>query len=284
MKIFICTNDNQSIGAKVSKQSILNRSSFQHSDIEIINESEFPELKRFFSLPYKRKGKMIEHEKNDMQSFTLLRFIIPQLMNYHGRALVIDPDIFLVRDGLEQLLDFSMDNYSIYARKGSSKGSWGSSVMLLNCSKLDHWNLSDFIDLLHAGALDYDDLINLKSEERKIGILETKWNEFDAIKENTILLHTTEKITQPWRVGLELNSLITPLFHIIPRAPIYKLFGKNLTIGRDHPHKSVTRFFFKELSNCLAEGVIERHEIDHAIDSNFLRSDIYDELKKFQAE
>ena len=62
MKIFICTNDNQSIGAKVSKQSILNRSSFQYSDIEIINESEFPELKRFFSLPYKRKGKMIEHE------------------------------------------------------------------------------------------------------------------------------------------------------------------------------------------------------------------------------
>jgi hypothetical protein len=283
MKIFICTNENQSIGSKVSKQSILNRSTFQESDIEIINESEFPELGRFFSLPYKRKGKMIEHEKNDMQSFTLLRFIIPQLMNYQGRALVIDPDIFLVQDGLEQLLDFSMENYSIYARSGSSKGSWGSSVMLLNCSKLHHWNLSDFIDLLHSGELDYDDLITLKLEERKIGILETKWNEFDIIKEDTILLHTTEKITQPWRVGLELNSLITPLFYIFPRAPIYKLFGRNLTIGRDHPRKSVTRFFFNELSNCLAEGVIQRHDIDDAIDRNFLRSDIYVELEKFQA-
>ena len=119
--------------------------------------------------------------------------------------------------------------------------------------------------------------------ERKIGILETKWNEFDIIKEDTILLHTTEKITQPWRVGLELNSLITPLFYIFPRAPIYKLFGRNLTIGRDHPRKSVTRFFFNELSNCLAEGVIQRHDIDDAIDRNFLRSDIYVELEKFQA-
>ena len=185
--------------------------------------------------------------------------------------MVIDPDVFLVRDGLEQLLDFSMENYSIYARKGSSKGSWGSSVMLLNCSKLHHWNLSEFIDLLQAGDLDYDDLINLKSEERKVGILETKWNEFDIIKENTILLHTTEKITQPWRVGLELNSLITPLFHIIPRAPIYKLFGKNLTIGRDHPQKLVTRFFFKELSNCLAEGVIKGHEIESCHREQFFK-------------
>lgn len=284
MKIFICTNDNQSIGAKVSKQSILNRSSFRNSDIEIINESDFPELKRFFSLPYKRKGKMIEHEKNDMQSFTLLRFIIPELMQYHGRAFVIDPDVFLVRNGLEQLLDFSMENYSIYARYDSSKGSWGSSVMLLNCSKLHHWNLSKFIDLLQAGDLDYDDLINLKSEKRKVGILETKWNEFDIIKENTILLHTTEKITQPWRVGLELNSLITPLFNFIPRAPIYKLFGKNLTIGRDHPQKLVTSFFLKELSNCLDEGVIKGHEIEYAIENNFLRSDIYSELEKLQAE
>ena len=68
MKIFICTNDNQSIGAQVSKQSIINRSIFKESDITIINESDFPELKKFFSLPYKRKRKMIDHEKNDMQS------------------------------------------------------------------------------------------------------------------------------------------------------------------------------------------------------------------------
>ena len=86
--------------------------------------------------------------------------------------------------------------------------------MLLNCLKLSHWKLTNFIEQMHSGKLDYDDLINLKLEDGKIGELESKWNEFDIIKENTILLHTTEKITQPWRTGLELNSLITPLFYI----------------------------------------------------------------------
>lgn len=282
MKIFICTNDNQAIGAKVSKQSFLSRSSYNNCDIEIIHESDFPELKNFFSLPYKRKGKMIEHEKNDMQSFTLLRFIVPELMNYHGKALVIDPDVFLVRNGLEQILDISLENHAIFARKGLKKGSWGSSVMLLNCLKLNHWKLPEFIEQMHSGKLDYDDLINLKSEEGTIGELESKWNEFDVIKKNTILLHTTEKITQPWRTGLELNSLIPPLFYIFPRAPIYKLFGKNLTIGRNHPQESVINFFMKELSNCIRNGLVTCNEIDQAIESNFLRPDIYLELEKFQ--
>ena len=118
MKIFICTNDNQAIGAKVSKQAFLNRSSFKDCDIEIIHESDFPELKRFFSLPYKRKGKMTDHEKNDMQSFTLLRFIIPELMNYQGRALVVDPDVFLVRNGLEQMFKFLFRKSCNICKKG----------------------------------------------------------------------------------------------------------------------------------------------------------------------
>ena len=177
MKIFICTNDNQSIGAKVSKQSIIKRSSFTSEDITILNESDCHEIKKFFSLPYMRRGKMVDHKKNDMQSFTLLRFMIPELMSYSGRALVIDPDIFLVRNGLESLMDFPMEDFSIYARKGKKKGSWGSSVMLLNCQQLQHWKLSNFIERMHSGLLDYDDLINLKIEDKKIAVLRNKWND-----------------------------------------------------------------------------------------------------------
>lgn len=279
MKIFICANNNQLVAAKVSRYSILNRSSFADSNVKILQESDFPQLKMFFSAPYKRKGKMIEHEKNDMQSFALLRFLIPELMNFQGIALVIDPDIFLVRQGLEKLLDFPIKEFPIHARKGL-KNLWSSSVMLLDCSQLNHWNLPNFIKQMHAGSLDYDDLMYLKIEEKKIGELEAKWNDFDIIKDNTILLHTTEKITQPWRTGLKLNSLIPPLFNIFPRAPIYKLFGKNLTIGREHPQKTVTKFFMKELQDCLREGVITHQELDQAIKDNFVRPDIYIGLKK----
>ena len=39
----------------------------------------------------------------DLQSFTPLRFMPPQLMGYEGRAIVIDPDVFAVGDVYELL-------------------------------------------------------------------------------------------------------------------------------------------------------------------------------------
>ena len=283
MKIFICTNTNQFIGAKVAKQSIINRSNFSDNDITILCESDYPELQNFFSLPYKRSGRFILHEKNDMQSFTLLRFKIPELMKFQGTALVIDPDIFLVNHGLEELVSYAMDECSIYARPGLKKGVWASSVMLLNCKDLHHWHLGDLINAMHQGFLDYDDLISLKQETRIIFPLASKWNEFDVLKSNTVLLHTTEKITQPWRTGLPLNSRIPPLFYFIPRAPVYKIFGKNLTIGREHPDQAVTNFFMGELSACIKEGIITDKDMQNAIAHNFLRKDIWQILGKFSA-
>ena len=38
----------------------------------------------------------------------------------------------------------------------------------------------------------------------------------------------------------------------------------------------------KELADCLNNGSIVRHEIDQAIEKNFIRKDIYLELEKHQ--
>jgi len=279
MKIFICTNDTQMIGAKVAKNTIINRSQFSTNDVVILSESEIPSFKRFFMKPYLRRGKMVEFNKNDMQSFTLLRFHIPFLMGFHGKALVIDPDIFQVQEGIEGLINFDFERHSIYVRKGLQKNSWASSAMLISCENFLHWSLENFINQLHLGEIDYDDLINLRLEKESIGELDKKWNEFDQINLNTILLHTTEKITQPWRAGLSLNSTIPPLFKYIPRAPIYKLFGKDLTKGREHPHQAVTDFFFKELELCLSENIISSQELDDAMQKKFMRPDIHNKLK-----
>ncbi len=277
MKIFICSNENQFIGAKVAKNAIIRRSKYSEDDVKIILESSVSHLNYFFSKPYLRRGRMTLFDKYDMQSFTLLRFYIPELMDYKGRALVIDPDIFLIKNGLEELENFSFDSSPIYARKGLQKNSWGSSVMLLSCENLKHWSLKLFIEQLHNGHIDYDDLINLRLE-KSVAPLETKWNEFDAIKPETLLLHTTEKLTQPWRAGLKLNSSIPPLLRFIPRAPIYRIFGKDLTIGREHPSIEVTQFFFSELSRCVAENIISIDEIDSGIKKKFLRQDLKDKL------
>lgn len=279
IKIFICTNDNQMIGAKVARNSIIKRSSFCENDVEILLESSIPSFQRFFTKPYLRKGRMIEFDKNDMQSFTLLRFHIPFLMKFQGSALVIDPDIFQVSNGIEDLTNFDLKTHSIYARKGLQKNSWGSSAMLLSCDQLSHWSLDDLIDKLHHGKIDYDDLINLRLEERPIGELDKKWNDFDEINLNTILLHTTEKITQPWRAGLKLNSSIPPLLKYIPRAPIYKLFGKDLTRGREHPYQAITNFFFNELADCIARNIISTQELDDAIEKKYIRQDIYQKIR-----
>jgi|TARA_B100000809_G_scaffold150156_1_gene147657 hypothetical protein len=267
------------IGAKVAKNTIINRSQFSTNDVVILSESEIPSFKRFFMKPYLRWGKMVEFNKNDMQSFTLLRFHIPFLMGFHGKALVIDPDIFQVQEGIEGLINFDFERHSIYARKGLQKNSWASSAMLISCENFLHWSLENFINQLHLGEIDYDDLINLRLEKESIGELDKKWNEFDQINLNTILLHTTEKITQPWRAGLSLNSTIPPLFKYIPRAPIYKLFGKDLTKGREHPHQAVTDFFFKELALCLSENIISSQELDDAMQKKFMRPDIHNKLK-----
>lgn len=280
MKIFICSNESQLIGAKVAKNSIIRRSNYSEDDVEIILESDVPRLSYFFSKPYLREGRMLTFDKNDMQSFTLLRFYIPELMGYKGKALVIDPDVFLVREGLEQLENFDLANTSIYARKGLKKNSWGSSVLLLSCKHLQHWSLELFIEKLHQGRIDYDDLINLRYE-KSISPLETKWNEFDEIKSDTILLHTTEKLTQPWRTGLKLNSNIKPILKFIPRAPIYKIFGKDLTLGREHPSQEVNNFFFGELSKCISTNIVSIDEINLGIEKKYLRKDLKDVLKDY---
>ena len=280
MKIFICSNENQLIGAKVAKNSIIRRSNYSEDDVKIILESEVPQLSYFFSKPYLRGGRMLTFDKNDMQSFTLLRFYVPELMGYKGKALVIDPDVFLVREGLEQLENFDLDSSSIYARKGLKRNSWGSSVLLLSCEHLHHWSLQSFIEKLHHGRIDYDDLINLRYE-KSISSLETKWNEFDEIKPDTILLHTTEKLTQPWRAGLKLNSNITPILKFIPRAPIYKILGKDLTLGREHPSQEVNHFFFGELSKCISTNLVSINDVDEGIENKYLRKDLKDVLKNY---
>lgn len=277
MKIFICSNENQFIAAKVAKHSIMRRSKYSDNDVQIILESDVPQLDYFFSKPYLRRGRMDIFNKQDMQSFTLLRFYIPELMKYQGKVLVLDPDIFLVQKGIEQLESYDFNTTAIYARRGLQKNAWGSSVLLLSCEKLKHWSLELFIKQLHHGQIDYDDLINLRLE-KSVSSLQTKWNEFDDFQEDTILLHTTEKLTQPWRAGLKLNSTIPPLFKFLPRAPIYRMFGKDLTIGREHPSLKVNNFFFQELKTCLEKKIISEQEINHAINNEYIRPDIFQKL------
>ena len=144
--VFIHTNDRQMLGALVSEYSLKRNSAHADSfDVRFIhtNDKEFMHARE--GQLYLRDGDKRPWRNDDLQSFTPLRFMPPELMGYQGRALVIDPDVFAVRDVWE-LLSGDMHGKAIVCRpKSGSKGRRGalaSSVMLLDCARLGHWNVA----------------------------------------------------------------------------------------------------------------------------------------------
>jgi len=281
-KVFICSNKHQMIGAKVSKFSIISREPELKHSVQVISDKHSEDLKGLYDHTYKNSGEDRVFDGNDLQSFTLLRFLPPKLMSYKGRALVIDPDVFLVKSGLTDLLNKNMNNAAIFSKKGMQKGDWVSSVMLLDCEKLKHWDLSDFIFKLKKGDLDYRDVMNLRLEKELILPLENRWNDFDSITDNTMLLHTTQRVTQPWRTGLKVNSYfkpVKPILGFIPRRLVHRILKKPMSDRHiEHPSKVVSDYFFNELNSAVKEGFISKEEIIKAIDHGYIRKDIFKKL------
>ena len=142
--VFIHTNHKQLVGAKVAEYAL--RRNSQHNDafdVRIIDTGDFTWFNEFEGKLYLRDGQKRVWLNDDLQSFTPLRFMPPELMNYEGRALVIDPDIFAVGDVFE-LLSKDMQGHGILCRarsgtKGIIDHCMATSVMLMECSKLTHW-------------------------------------------------------------------------------------------------------------------------------------------------
>ena len=105
-------------------------------------------------------------------------------MNYTGKALVIDPDIFLVKPGIENL-DKLIKNNDLLCRKGIRKGTFATSLMYMDCSKLRSWDMKKIINNLISGDEDYDNLINLKIIDLSC-VLDSSWNDFDNLNKDTI--------------------------------------------------------------------------------------------------
>ena len=141
--VFIHTNHKQYIGALVSQYSFKRNSpNGDKFDVNIIHSNDHPFLRAKEGQSFLRAGGMRVWHMEDLQSFTPLRFLAPELMGYEGRAVVVDPDVFAVGDVYE-LLTRDMAGKAIMCRtRTGSKGEGGglaTSVMLLDCAKLTHW-------------------------------------------------------------------------------------------------------------------------------------------------
>ena len=102
--VFIHTNHKQKLGAVVSRYSLQKNSAHADQfDVRFIEVKDFPCMAEREGQLYLRDGEMRPWLNNDLQSFTPLRFAPPQLMDYEGRAVVIDPDVFALGDVWELL-------------------------------------------------------------------------------------------------------------------------------------------------------------------------------------
>jgi hypothetical protein len=286
MRIFVHTNAKQYLGAVVAAYSFKRRSRAPEAfTVEIIDVRDFAWFERYQGRLYLRGGTWQPWLNEDLQSFTPLRFAPPELMGYQGRALVVDPDVFAVGDVVE-LLACDMGGKAILCRthagvKRAVRGRYASSVMLLDCAKLRHWQVEAQFAELFTGTRDYRLWLGLEYEDpQTIGILDEVWNDFDRLTAKTRLLHNTRRLTQPWKTGLKMDYL--PVENFPPFPPFgwlmkarRKLFGPYAGLPRylRHPDWRQEALFFAYLRECLEQGLITPEFVREKIALGYVRPD-----------
>jgi hypothetical protein len=285
-QVFIHTNHRQLVGALVSAHS-MHRAS-RHADrfdVSIIQQRDYPYFARHDGDLYLRAGARLPWRNDDLQSFTPLRFMPPELMGYEGRALVVDPDVFAVAD-VWDLLSRDMGGKAILCRvhegvKRTVRGAYASSVMLLDCTRLAHWRTEQQFEEMFTLRRDYRDWLGLAGEDPStIGPFEPFWNDFDHLGPETKLLHNTGRMTQPWKTGLPVDFLPVERFPLFPpfgwlMKARRKLFGDYALLGHYRRHRDPRQeaLFFALLRECLEAGKVTEQLLREEMRQNHLRHD-----------
>jgi len=289
--VFIQTNKKQLVGALVSAYSLKRNSARPDAfDVRLMHQEDYAFFRNGEGKVYLREGVKRIWRNEDLQSFTPLRFMPPELMGYRGRALVIDPDIFAIGDVWE-LLARDMGGKVIACRRRSGskrKNCFASSVMLLDCAQLRHWRCEEAFAELFTGERDYADWICLRLEPQdSIGPLEDEWNHFDRLTPQTKLLHNTRRWTQPWKTGLPVDFVPADQIGWLPGASWLmrkrrEWFGDYALLGRyvRHPDPAQERMFFSLLRECVEAGAVSESLLREEIERMHLRRDAIEVMRR----
>jgi hypothetical protein len=281
------------VGALVA-QYALTRNSARGNEfaVHIMRTEDYPFFQAREGQTYLRDGVKRVWLNEDLQSFTPLRFMPPELMGYRGRAVVIDPDVFAVGD-IWELLSRDMQGKAVLSRwrsgpKGLIDKCWASSVMLLDCEKLSHWRVEEQFNQMFEFKLDYMDWIGLRNERQEsIGVLEKEWNDFDRLTAATKMVHNTKRRTQPWKTGLPVDWRPAETFRLFPPLAWLmrarrRMFGEYAFLGKyaRHPDRNQENFFFGLLRECLDRGIVSEAMLREEMRQNHVRHDALDLLDR----
>ena len=285
--VFIHVNHKQILGAHVGERSLRHFSRNNDKfDVKFIETKDHPFLLAREGEMFLRNGVKRKWRMNDLQSFTPLRFMPPELMNYRGRAVVIDPDVFAVGDAWD-LLSRDMEGKAIMCRPRSKisrniNGKLASNVMLLDCAKLRHWKVEHQFNEMFGGQQDYGKWITLMYEDRStIGFLENSWNDLTGLKKITRMQHTSELSTQPWNTGLPIDFVRADKHDAFP-SPSWlscfhrKIVGDHSLLGhhKTQPDKNREDLFFALLLECFDDGTVTGDMVQNEMLPYYARQDV----------
>ena len=270
MKILIQSNFKQKLASKIAAASFI-KQGIPANDILFMEFENNALLKSQVGKKYLRKGK-IKIFKNDLQSFTLLRFYGPEFVNYKEKILIIDPDVFAIKDP-KNIFNFLDDSNSLACTFINHEPR--TEVMLVNAEKVK-WKFNEIVEKLFNLEIDYNDLMNLSFDKSlKISKLDMNYNSHDIITKDTIFLHTTNRVTQPWKEGLDVDferhNSKKSLFKQLLRKYLGFKYNKNLITNKyqRHPNEEVI-IKFRELYNYALENKIINHEeIQKSVEEKF---------------
>ena len=272
--VFIQANARQMLGAKISALSYKKASARPDSfNVQIIDAAEYPRLMQL-GQSILRGGHVRAWDPDDLQSFTPLRFAPPKMMGWSGKAVVTDPDCFGVGD-ITDLLERDMAGKAVMAvpRPGHNKRNdyVATSVMLLDCAQLKHWDIDRDLDYLFARKFDYIDWIELKREDpATIGFLEPEWNDFDRLTQKTKILHTTKRRTQPWKAGLPID------YTLRERGPFDFLRRFKRKTYEPHPDPNQEALIYSLLADLVDRGDVTKPQLVAEMAANHIRHDSLD--------
>ncbi len=290
--VFIQANHKQMLGAIIAEYALRRNSSHnERFDVRIMHYDDIPVFRKREGEVFLRGGGKRVWVREDLQSFSPSRFMPPELMGFKGRALVIDPDVFALAD-VWDLLSRDMEGKAILCRrKTGTKGKRGclaTSVMLLDCAKLTHWNFEEQFNAMFDFERDYMKWICLKYEPRDtIGFFEPEWNDFDRLNSSTKMLHTTKRKHQPWKTGLPIDYRPADTFRLFPprhwlrraRRALFGDYGLLGTYGK-HPDPNQENLFFALARECLNYGVLTEAQLREAMAQNHLRHDAMELIER----
>lgn len=271
MKIYIQTNNQQRLAAKIAKASFV-KNGFDINNIFFLDLEENVFLKSFLHKDYLRNG-LITKYKNDLQSFTLLRFFAPEMNAFKDKILVIDPDVFACKNPNSIFNTLNSDDEICCTFHNNLPRS---EVMVIDASKV-RWDFKQIIKDLFDKKIDYKNLMNLSFNKNvKIKQIDNIYNSHDKIDENTILLHTTNRISQPWKEGLKIDfeknfsyqsRILNFLKKILKKPYNIEVLSKNYI---KHPNTEVintVKYFF---DFAIKNNIINYKEINEAIQKNYI--------------